>query len=977
MNKKFLSAILFGALMVTSTGTFVSCKDYDDDIDSLNEKVDKLTKDLSELQAAAGKYVTAVKYDAATGKLTVTGGNGETFQLPMPAELPTYSLKVVDGKIQLLDGDKVVSEATLPTTDVPATFDPTLLKWNNGYLYYGDVKISGVEKPQSVGSITEVKDEETGEVIGYVIELDGKSATFSVVTDLKALVFEPELYYQGIEAIAVKSFVYKALTATDVNADADNKDDAPVKETVTTEVTPELSATYHMNPSTADVRNLVKEDLKFLAYDKEYARAADGVVVPEISKVEPKNGELTVWAKLTEGTIKDIANDNKVTVLALQANYLNGDNKRSVITSDYAAVKAVKITDLVLNNAKVAGENHLAVKAADAIQNAPEVKVAWDETVDLAEYVQTHYGAGDAHTKWDENAASGTVEKAGFSYSYELVGYIDGSNKTSQSAHAALKGSVLRPQLPKDGKAAEWGATEQNQATVGRMPLVRVFLNDNNSKKKVAVGYLKVEITGAPAEDRITATTEYTFNEEFTLSCRTEDWVQEVTWFQIEEQILAQLNISKEDFERSYIYDGPMIQYSEATLDAMPLTKLSTKVEQTEADVEGTMTEVLQWTIPANYAYEYFSANASMKAIVRYTKENKDIQGNVISNDYVYVTLTWTPNPRNVTPTGTLANSDKTKQIWFASNSNEGGSGYDEIHVNTEVPAATGHDIMRFNKFILDTFNGHDVTISEIASVYTDFADAELTKTFRFVDPKDAKMTGVSGTIYTLSVNADRTQLLASTPTIANTVIATITDAVDNNGEDLIALANNDIAKDLLNVAGRDALADNLTARLSVETVNECGKSLNAVANNEFDVKFLRPITVEADKMDNFKDGVDVGAEGSKIDLKLAFTDWRNEAFKIAPINYYTYYDVKSVTIDTKEAETTINGKYEPIPANLQVKYDGVTTEEIAKGNFGTLTYINNKVEVGEFDIKLPVVVEYAWGTVKFDIVCHVAKTVG
>ena len=35
MNKKFLSAILFGALMVSSTGTFVSCKDYDDDIDNL------------------------------------------------------------------------------------------------------------------------------------------------------------------------------------------------------------------------------------------------------------------------------------------------------------------------------------------------------------------------------------------------------------------------------------------------------------------------------------------------------------------------------------------------------------------------------------------------------------------------------------------------------------------------------------------------------------------------------------------------------------------------------------------------------------------------------------------------------------------------------------------------------------------------------------------------------------------------------
>ena len=44
MNKKFLSAILFGALMVTSTGTFVSCKDYDDDIDNLQEQINNIEK---------------------------------------------------------------------------------------------------------------------------------------------------------------------------------------------------------------------------------------------------------------------------------------------------------------------------------------------------------------------------------------------------------------------------------------------------------------------------------------------------------------------------------------------------------------------------------------------------------------------------------------------------------------------------------------------------------------------------------------------------------------------------------------------------------------------------------------------------------------------------------------------------------------------------------------------------------------------
>ncbi len=35
MNKKFLSVILFSALMVGTAGTFTSCKDYDDDIKDL------------------------------------------------------------------------------------------------------------------------------------------------------------------------------------------------------------------------------------------------------------------------------------------------------------------------------------------------------------------------------------------------------------------------------------------------------------------------------------------------------------------------------------------------------------------------------------------------------------------------------------------------------------------------------------------------------------------------------------------------------------------------------------------------------------------------------------------------------------------------------------------------------------------------------------------------------------------------------
>ena len=80
MNKKFLSAILFGALMVTSTGTFVSCKDYDDDIDEINGKIDKIETTLSELESKIGdKGVTSVTFDEKTGVLTVVDGTNTTY----------------------------------------------------------------------------------------------------------------------------------------------------------------------------------------------------------------------------------------------------------------------------------------------------------------------------------------------------------------------------------------------------------------------------------------------------------------------------------------------------------------------------------------------------------------------------------------------------------------------------------------------------------------------------------------------------------------------------------------------------------------------------------------------------------------------------------------------------------------------------------------------------------------------------------
>ena len=81
MNKKFLSAILFGALMVSSTGTFVSCKDYDDDIDNLQGQIDGVKSQIAALESKIneGKWITSVT-SSADG-LTITMSDGQTFNI--------------------------------------------------------------------------------------------------------------------------------------------------------------------------------------------------------------------------------------------------------------------------------------------------------------------------------------------------------------------------------------------------------------------------------------------------------------------------------------------------------------------------------------------------------------------------------------------------------------------------------------------------------------------------------------------------------------------------------------------------------------------------------------------------------------------------------------------------------------------------------------------------------------------------------
>lgn len=77
MNKKLISALFVGALLLGSTSTLTSCKDYDDDINNLQEQIDKkalqsdvdaLKTELSAAQATAAAAKTTAEQALASAK---------------------------------------------------------------------------------------------------------------------------------------------------------------------------------------------------------------------------------------------------------------------------------------------------------------------------------------------------------------------------------------------------------------------------------------------------------------------------------------------------------------------------------------------------------------------------------------------------------------------------------------------------------------------------------------------------------------------------------------------------------------------------------------------------------------------------------------------------------------------------------------------------------------------------------------------
>ena len=1028
MNKKYFSVLLMGAMTVATVGTVTSCKDYDDDISNLQEQIDKLSETIKNIQ-------TQIDNGAILTSVTPTE-NGMTITLNQNGQPKTYTIsngkdgqngkswKIGDNGNWWYDEGNGYVDSKLPARGENGKDGENGTNGENGAagengkngkyyvpnpetgcfdIYQDGKKLESTNIPYTAtaeNAITATWEKGVLTLVGVKDAVDGK-IVLNLNSVLRAMVFNPSHYVDGVEAIDLATYKYQPLGVKKVNADGDFLADAPFNALLADGVTvesplyfaPDMKASYFLNPSNADVTEEAK-DYKFLMSSAKYTdftRAA-ATSIFTVKKVENKDGKLNVSAKYDGEAIKQLeqtwTKDREMTLVALQ--YTKDD---ATVTSDFATLTTSDYSNVHILSAKSAYTDWRAWLFTSATRTiyrdattktveesstydlatpVAEVKYDNDKGIDLRSLIRTSWFVnGHGYTTVEtENATEEKVKEAGFKYSFELVGYHTGVNLTSQSAHAAIAadGYTLRPQAVDDnGKQQAYGAA-QTRAIIGREPLVRVILNDTVHNKIAAVAYMKIKIAeNVTTADPTQITKDFADNTAFTLNCDDANPAlnKKVTWYEIENKILAdnEVNMSKVEFEDTYQLDGPandLTQFDKNTINANAISPKIGKVIVTTADVNGTMTQVLQWTMSGNEAYTHFNtADAtgkkptSISTYVRYTLK----PGKTAPNKYIYVKFTWTPSAININPVANFGNVNKIQQSWYAANNLTAGTGYDEIHGNVEqMGKPTSNDEFKFD--IKNSLVGNKITVDKMAAPYDKLnSTVAANAQFTFVDGHDFYASADGLTLY-----GDKAKTFK---------IATLTaDGVVEMSKDAKALV-------LLNAYSPKELANVLTARVAVKSSLCWGAGIK-INNNEFDVKFIRPISVESATAE-FTDAV---ATTSKVNL--TFKNWNgfdftdpNRAFPST--DYFAYYKVSKIELDTDNATTDLNGNsndlLKKVTSLIELKYTAPTENPIQANKYGTLTYNNNGLTVGTFHITIPAKITYEWGVLNTEVVVTVKES--
>ena len=1055
-------------VLAGATLTYTGCTDYDKDIDNLGQEVDALEGKLATLEQQV-KNLEALKSQLETlknthdadveridkaiaainksleGYATKTWAE-QTFVTKAGLQDAITALGVFATKTEVSAAKSLAQEAL--DSAKTALGNVAALKTALGAYASESAIQAALNGKLDVTAFNQKFDEQLTAALAndgkitkaIAAALDSAVAEFAAMFygELRSLVFVPELYVNGIESVEYTYAGYNKVSFSAGDNGTDEKDvtwktDAKVKYApvaTASYIYPEKVVSYEMNPSSATVD---AEKLSFLSKDVEAISRAS-VAQPKAAFVGYKEGNLLVSLSALGQKVKDQA-DGEATVFALQAIVKGESGKDTTVTSDYASIYASTLKfDAIAYSDKahqavdciVTGKNdHLYSTAKAAFENIPTVKVAWDETVDLADLVEVHYSIA-SDTKNAVNHAVYDMEENPYEISlgFELIDYIAGSNKTSDSQFSQLKGSVLDPCGTDAGKANG----EDHQSSIGRRPLVRVTAKAANGDV-ILVGYIKTEIVSVSGP---------TMADEFVVpafkqACDRLSWT--CTWDEMVDNILEKTNLSKEQFDLMYkleTVDGreesDAVQYAyDATENEFSVANVALgKVNLVKDDTPGTTTNVLKWSDLGPNEQQTIYAGNGATIYVRFIMKN---QTPTSTNEGIYVPISGTVTK----PEGNV--TLKINEYWF----NEG----KDAIINVHVPQANASTIP-WSTLINQVWHANQPKFNPTAGYdsYTETIFANQNGTnggYKYYFAPEQPKLVVAGKTYQLTVASNEvfdinavtgvTAKNAEIPTLEKKYSVDVTQGIYTNtelkvGTEVIAkidqatgiVTYNDqsaTAKLLLNAFASQPRSEALLlANIGVTAYSSCDIAMS-LKNAVNPYHFLRPINIVASDDVEFVDGVDSHEPEANVNLfgMLNFTDWRGRKFyegtDYTNLWYFKYYGVKSVKVDIANVTTTLNDgtlgttKLSAVTNQIEVSHrdksgnvvngalDITLTSANAPGwgetqykglvdKFGYIHYQNNFSTVeSAFQLRFPVEVTYDWGTIKVYVDATVQPTEG
>ena len=1037
MKKRILSSLLMGALFVASMSTFTSCKDYDDDINSNKDAISSLQETVTKLQtaldqaksdattahatfatkvalndtasairAAATQAANSAKADAITeairqaNALVAAGGGTAT-------DLKSLASKVasIDRSLSALSVKESADSAAIMTVvnqKASLSYLNQILGENGSKFTQALSDISNLQKiadktvekidGQDVTGLTNILNALSDQVNKFNDQVN--VMTYLINTKLTSMVLMNEFEFGGVPAISVPMLnKYPTLSISDAE--------------VVSTATPTVSvsnvgvAKYQINPSKADLTGMT---VSFFGKPATYVQTRSTASVDYIDPVTKTLDKKELTANFANGILAVPFTVNPNSDLAtLIGNYKTASsftlpevalqlskNDTTVTSTVYAAVIPSTYSNLILadNAFAAAGQHvdnysatpaisgHLHGTFADmtpiAIQETH--KVAYDSNIDLKTYVETHFNyqllAGTANS--DQKMDDATFKALGLTYKFTPIDYTVGSNKTSESQHISCVDGVCTP-VKVDASGNRTTQTA-DRASIGRTPIIRVTINHGNDI--LVVGYIKLLITDKASVVKDTEIP-FDFTTPIYASCDN-DHTASMTWSEVETAIYSKLNMSKTEFETTYNLDGGTTDANQFSYDATAkawtarATKLGVVSEITNAS--DPTTNILSWKLTKAEINALYAAGKYDKTTGKTTEAlSTTVRFTATNLGSVYVTLNI-PAGTIIYPVATMDNSGKISAKWYSANSAT--AGYDEIHMNVDVPGETGSGD-NFSYDLLNAFLNKTVkaTLND-----TKFTYAPTTTVFNLIAPSTADangqwtVKGCSGATYTLEVSGgNKIVAVKKGTTVINedvVVLSGTTLTYQNK-----AGSSDDAARDILNYVDHSKLGagETFTAYVGVTTTVNCLD----IPVGTFNVRFLRPVNVAGVSGGKGVDAVDGGFDVKVNDL-VNFTDWR-DAWEDS---YYKYYGVKSIVANTADAYTDAAKATRPSTpltsvteiqaldkvgaVNIDLTYAAGTGATLSGTtwtiDYGKIHYQNSNSTLKDFFIYVPITVTYDWG---------------